>query len=276
MLYNPPSGSTDPNASYVGKDTASGRQGSKLPPAVPENTQREIVAIISAAQAMGMPAPTNADVAQMLKAVRSSLLGRYPATGTPDALAIAPIPAVAALVEGMRFRFKVPGSAANATTAPTLTINGIASAIKRRTGVAPAIGDIVGGTVHEAEIDAAGNARLVGAVASDINVVISARPAVTTVWIDPTNGNDANDGSTPALARQSIDTVISGMNSNATLINLLGNATMRQRVNVLAPLTIQGVDTSGNFVARTLSFLGTADNSGGALGTTCSGMFFNG
>lgn len=173
MLYNPPSGSTDPNAPYVGKDVASGRQGSKLPPTVPEGTQREIVAIIAAAQAMGLPAPTNADLAQMLKAVRSGLLSRFPAIGTPDAIAIAPTPAYAALVEGMRFRVKIPGSGSSTTTTPTLGVNSLSAPIKRRDGSAPLAGDIIAGRVVEFEIDAAGNAVASGLI-SDTSSVLAA------------------------------------------------------------------------------------------------------
>lgn len=169
MLYNPPSGSTDVNASYVGKNVAAGTQGSRVPPGAVEFTQRELVALITAAQAMGLAAPTNADLTQVLKAIRSRLLDRYPATGSADAITIAPAPAYAALVEGMRFRFKVPGAtnAGNSTSVPKLVVSGLAPMnITRQDGAALAAGDIVSGRVVEVEIDAAFNARLVGVVPS--------------------------------------------------------------------------------------------------------------
>ena len=184
MLYNAPSGSTDPNASYVGKDVASGRQGSKLPPTVPEGTQREIIAIIAAAQAMGLAAPTNADLQQMLKAVRSGLLSRFPATGTADAIGIAPQPAYVGLVEGMRFRFKIPGAtnSANTTSSPVLSVNGLPPApILRRDGTATAKGDLKAGQTLEVEIDAAGNARAAGPLASDTTTILAARNIVGVV-----------------------------------------------------------------------------------------------
>lgn len=67
MLYNPPPGSTNANAPYVGKNVAAGTQGSKIPPKAIENTQREIVNAISGA---GL-APTNDDLTQLLQAMRS-------------------------------------------------------------------------------------------------------------------------------------------------------------------------------------------------------------
>lgn len=49
MKYNPPTGATDPDAPYVGKNPAIGQQGSKVPPPAIEHPQREIVAVIEAA-----------------------------------------------------------------------------------------------------------------------------------------------------------------------------------------------------------------------------------
>lgn len=169
MLYTPPSGSTDPNASYVGKDVAAGKQGSKIAPGAVENPQREIMSVIAAGKALGLDDGSNGDLAQMLKVARSGLLGRYVATGTPDAIAIAPQPVYVKLVEGMRFRFKIPGAnVTNATTSPTFAVNGIAPvALKTRSGRDPAVGDLVAGNVVEAEIWADGTARIQSTLASD-------------------------------------------------------------------------------------------------------------
>jgi hypothetical protein len=208
MLYNPPSGSTDSNASYVGKDVAAGRQGSRLPPTVPEGTQREIVAIIAAAQAMGMPAPTNSDLAQMLKAIRSGLLNRYVGTGSTDAITIAPQPAYITLLEGMRFRIKLPGSGSNTTADVLLTISGLQPiAVLKRDGTKPAIGDLTGGAVVEFEIDAAGKARLVSAVASDaastsaVTLISQALQSniKTTVFSNATTTNLTNGAATAVV-----------------------------------------------------------------------------
>ena len=65
MLYNPPTGSVDPNAGYIGKNLAASQQGSKVPPMAIEAVQREMVAVILAA---GL-SPTNTDLTQLLKAI---------------------------------------------------------------------------------------------------------------------------------------------------------------------------------------------------------------
>ncbi len=65
MLYNPPTGSTDPDAHYVPKNVAAGTQGSKVPPAAVENPQREIVGAITASG----QTPTNSDLGQLWKAI---------------------------------------------------------------------------------------------------------------------------------------------------------------------------------------------------------------
>lgn len=49
MEYNPPYGSTDPDAPYVDRSTPSGIQGSKVPAKAVEHPQREIVAVIEGA-----------------------------------------------------------------------------------------------------------------------------------------------------------------------------------------------------------------------------------
>lgn len=95
MLYHPPSGSTDPNAPYVGKNVAAGTQGSKVPPGALEFTQREIVNAIESA---GM-SPSDGDLFQLWKAMRSAaqsfnnskfLAGRLPTVyGQPGSYTLA-------------------------------------------------------------------------------------------------------------------------------------------------------------------------------------------
>jgi hypothetical protein len=213
MLYVPPSGSTDANASYVGKNVAAGTQGSKVPPNAVEHPQREILAIIAAAQLAGMPAPTATDLTQMLKATRSGLLNRFVATGSPDAIAIAPQPVYVALVEGMRFRVKVPGSGSNTTTTPTLAINGLSAPIKRRDGSAPAAGDLTAGLVVTLEIDAALNARLPASALSDtttiVNNILASRSTISA-------------SSPQSSVPQGVFTTLSNY---ATVVNKFGNGT---------------------------------------------------
>jgi hypothetical protein len=168
MLYNAPTGSTDPNAGYVGKNVSAGIQGSRVPPGAVEQPQRELCAIIDAGKARGLAAQSGTDLQQALRAVRSGLLERYPATGTADGMVITPDPAVGALLEGMRFRLKVPGGSPNTTVTPTLTINGLSATILRQDGLAVAAGDLIPGRIREFEIDAGLNARIAGLVASDV------------------------------------------------------------------------------------------------------------
>ncbi|GJD51075.1 hypothetical protein OPKNFCMD_3826 [Methylobacterium crusticola] len=73
MLYNPPSGSIDPNAPYIGKNTTAGTQGSKVPRGAVEFPQREIVNVILAS---GQD-PSNADLQQLLKAIRWLIQNAY-------------------------------------------------------------------------------------------------------------------------------------------------------------------------------------------------------
>lgn len=65
MEYNPPYGASDPNASYVDRNTAGATSGSRVPAAAVEFPQREIMAVIAAA---GL-APDNADLTQLLQSI---------------------------------------------------------------------------------------------------------------------------------------------------------------------------------------------------------------
>lgn len=102
MLYNPPTGGAA-NDPYVGKNVAAGTQGSKVPPAAAEFPQREIVAVITASG----QAPTNNDLTQMLRAVRSGALEYYVDSGAANAPAIAPAPAHTSLTDGLHVRVRM-------------------------------------------------------------------------------------------------------------------------------------------------------------------------
>jgi hypothetical protein len=77
MLYNQPYGVSDPNAAYINGNPSTGTMGSIPPAASIEFDQREIVAVISYANAHaltdynGAPcaAPSNADLTQLAKAI---------------------------------------------------------------------------------------------------------------------------------------------------------------------------------------------------------------
>ncbi|MGF3022630.1 hypothetical protein ACQVP2_07360, partial [Methylobacterium aquaticum] len=115
MLYNPPSGETNPNAGYRGKNVAAGIQGSRIPPSAVEFTQREIVnAIVQAGLS-----PTNADLTQLWQAIQvavsrgaaggTALWHVGTAGGTPSVLVVASVtPAITADADFLPCLIRVP------------------------------------------------------------------------------------------------------------------------------------------------------------------------
>lgn len=69
MKYNPPYGSTDPNAPYVDRNTPGAIAGSRVPASAIEHPQREIMAVIASA---GLD-PSSADLTQLLKAIQNMI-----------------------------------------------------------------------------------------------------------------------------------------------------------------------------------------------------------
>ena len=93
-----------------------------------------------------------------------------------------------------------------------------------------------------------------------------ARPAVQYLWVDPVNGNDANDGSTYALAKKSLDNLLDTIGISATIIFLTADTTLLRRHGINASLAIYGVQPDASAagydaVQRNFTFLGTALNS---------------
>lgn len=104
---------------YVDANPASGIEGSPVPAGALEYPQRELDSLI---QDAGLT-PTNADLTQVAKAVRTLIRNRAPnsaaGAGTADAITAAYSPAITALVDRMELSFVA--TAANATTTPTFT-----------------------------------------------------------------------------------------------------------------------------------------------------------
>lgn len=69
MKYNPPYGSTDPNAAYVDRNTPGAIAGSRVPAPAIEHPQREIMAVIANA---GLD-PSSEDLTQLLKAIQNMI-----------------------------------------------------------------------------------------------------------------------------------------------------------------------------------------------------------
>ncbi|MEE7460697.1 hypothetical protein MFUR16E_04785 [Methylobacterium fujisawaense] len=172
MDYVPPTGSSTATAPYVGKNTAAGTQGSKVPPGAVEYPQREIVAAIAASGA----ARSNADLTQLTGAIgRGIWLGALALTlGAPNALA-GSIGGGGAIIQSLPAWTKLRGtiSQTNTTATVNVTVTGVGSAngtatgpLLRRDGKPLAVGDLTVGVI-EFQPDGAGNFRLVGVAASE-------------------------------------------------------------------------------------------------------------
>ncbi len=116
MKYHPPFGSTDPDASYVDRNTPGAVRGSAVPAAAIEVPQREIVNVI--AKSGIDPADGN----QLASAIQSGLLNYTVAGGTADALTASLPIAPATLFAGLVVRIKIT---ATNTISPTLNLNGL-------------------------------------------------------------------------------------------------------------------------------------------------------
>lgn len=183
MLYNPPTGSDNPDASYVGKNVAAGQQGSRIPPKAVEMPQREIVAaIIESGQT-----PTNDDTKQLLRAIRSGKLTTWEDVSiTPNVLIIRPTTKHVEPKRGLFFRI---WPATENSDACTLQVNDIAPApLTRRDGSALQAKDIQAGipidVVYDGQVY-----RIAGLAPGEVTRVVN-RPVL---WVR-TDGNDANKG----------------------------------------------------------------------------------
>lgn len=130
-----------PNAPYVNGDAANSIAGSIPPAAVFENPQREILAAIRGAGAWLNP--SNSDLSQLLRSVRSGCLEYHIDGGSADSLSITCSPAVTFIPDGMKFVVG-KGPTANATADPTLTVDGFTKYIRKSDGSKVAPGDLIG------------------------------------------------------------------------------------------------------------------------------------
>jgi hypothetical protein len=127
MQYNQPyDQASNPNAPYVNGNPASGVQGSIIPAAAVEYTQREIVALIQA----GGLTPANGDLSQAAKAVQSGKLNYAVAGGSANALTATLNPAPDTLTAGLEVTLSISTTNTNAVT---LNLNGH--------GLTPVVGD---------------------------------------------------------------------------------------------------------------------------------------
>lgn len=103
IKYIPPFGSSDPEQSFQNGDPTIGRQGSIPPAAVFENPQREIVNVITKSQFT----PTDADLLQLAKSVRSQRLNFAEDTGSDSNLNVAFDPPLTSYTPGLVIRVLV-------------------------------------------------------------------------------------------------------------------------------------------------------------------------
>ena len=143
MKYEQPYGVSDPNAPYINGNPAVGLQGSIPPAAAFEYPMRELVAMIAG----GGFTPSDSDLQQLLKAVRSQLVNYCVDQGTLPNNYIATFnPPVTTYQLGMPFRLRI----ANTNTGPSsFDAGGGRHPIKRYGGADPSAGDIVAGSVVE-------------------------------------------------------------------------------------------------------------------------------
>jgi len=152
MRWIAPTGTPDPfdeNVDYVGRNIAAGIQGSRVPPRAISHTMKEIVGLIKAA---GLT-PSETDLVQLAKAVRSQALNFRTATGTANALTITldPVPASWAELQNVPLLIKI---AANNTGPATIKPNALSAvSIVRPDGTALKQGDLVSGSYVEGAYD---------------------------------------------------------------------------------------------------------------------------
>jgi hypothetical protein len=106
VKYQPPYGTTDPNAPYINGDPSQGREGSIPPAAAFEQPMREIVGVISKS---GLT-PSDNDLLQLTIGVRSQRLNYAVDTNptpNPNALTVAYDPPILAYEEGLTLHVRV-------------------------------------------------------------------------------------------------------------------------------------------------------------------------
>jgi hypothetical protein len=123
-----------PGSRYVDRDTPGAIVGSKIPADFPNTVMDELVSVIAKS------AMTPDDVLQLAAAIRSQRLNYFQATGTANALAIAPDPVITDYADLIGVPIRIKPSALN-TGAATLNVNGLGNkAIRNPDGTAIASG----------------------------------------------------------------------------------------------------------------------------------------
>jgi hypothetical protein len=149
MKYQPPFGSSDPDESYVDRNVASGIQGSRVSAKAIEQPQRELDALV---ERSGFT-PSDADLQQVSKAVRSQAMNYRVAGGTANALTVSLDPAPSSYAELVGVPLRIKAAAAN-TGLATLNVSSLGTKdILRPGGSALQAGDLQAGQIVEVIYD---------------------------------------------------------------------------------------------------------------------------
>jgi len=141
VRYVQPYGDTDPDASYVNGNPATGTQGSIPAAEALEVHQRELVALIKGTNLV----PTSDDLQQILKSTRSQYINYVEDEGVVDALSVTFDPAFTELSVGLPIRVKAANTNTGITTIQIDNISPIE--IKRGNGASLFAGDIKAGQI---------------------------------------------------------------------------------------------------------------------------------
>lgn len=246
MKFVPPYGreAEGDSAQYVNGDPSIGRQGSIPPANAFEHPMREIVAVIS----KSVMTPTDTDLIQMTKAVRSQRLNYCEDTGSANMLSAAFDPPLSDYTLGFIIRVHVR----NTNNGPC-TIDAGAGRVPviRPNGAALAANDLNAGQVAELVFDGA-NFQLVNFGGGGIGGSTTINYATLPYTVDTGTVNAIVANFTPAITTQAAGTAflvrISNTNTGATTIAVNGLPTKSVRANVDASNLLPGDVSVGGVV----------------------------
>jgi len=230
MLYNPPYGVSNPDAPYVNGDPSIAQQGSILPAEAAEFPQREIVSVIANSNYI----PTNNDLQQLTRAVRSQFLNFCVDNGAANALSVALTPPLTQYRQGFPLRVLV----ANDNTGPaTINVNSLGNRqIKRASGGQLQPGDMKAGMIASLVDDGTAYQlqNYLGATGGGINnTYITKIPYAEDTSIVP---NQVIASFTPAITTVNPGDVV------IVKVKNLNTGAMTLAINALAPVPINRND----------------------------------
>lgn len=146
MKYVQPYGISDPEGPYINGDPSIGRQGSIPPAAAFEHPMREIVGVIDKSNFT----PTDGDLLQLAKSVRSQGLNFADDTGAINSLTVSYDPPLTSYTVGLLLRVRVRSSN---TGASTIDAGAGRVHIRRPNGTAMVAGDLSAGGLIDLAYD---------------------------------------------------------------------------------------------------------------------------